>query len=286
MIHAALTSYERESFLRITAGSLALAPPSHSWELHVYDDASPSLSIELLRGLFPQAVNVTRRPENLGADRNMREVMLDFLRSHATHLLLLDGDLLLNTDWCDRASEVLKHDVGVLSLYNSALHVTFDTVSVGAELVAIKRDLGGAGTIFARDLVQAIVENVPPSSTYDWDWSHFLTRRGIKLYALQNSAVQHIGLAGTNSINGSVDFGLGFVPDCRYNLLQCIDFIERLLLQKTIANSEQQQRIQYFESRPAAIVAKYARRPWRIPRRIVSIAVRALRQWNSLVRLL
>ena len=278
MIHAALTTYDRESFLAITASSFALIAPSPEWELHVYDDASPTLTVERIKALFPQAVNVSRRRENLGADKNMRAVMIDFLESNGSHLLLLDGDLLLNCDCFNRATDVLRHDVSVLSLYNSALHVTLGTTIVGTEVLAIKRDLGGAGTIFARCVVEEIVANVPPSSTYDWDWSRYLTRCKITLHALRDSAVQHIGLSGTNSSNGSVDFGLGFMPDSRYNLTQCLDFMERLLQQKSVANMTQQQRIEFLESRPEAYLRKYAKRPWQIPIKLFLLGFQSIRR--------
>lgn len=265
MIHVGLTTYERESYLQITARSLSISERSLNWSLHVYDDASPALTADRLRELFPFATSLTRRTQNLGADNNQHQVMCDFLLSADTHLLFLDGDLLINPDWQHRALYVLGQGVQVLSLYNSACHETVATVLMGSERLAEKRDLGGAGTIFSREVVLAIVRDVPPSRRFDWDWSHYLNQRQVPLYSLERSAVQHIGLSGTNSSYGNVDFGLGSLPDGAFNAEECVSFLERLLLAKSAEIAAIKRWVDETEELRRTRVSSVLRRPWLIP---------------------
>jgi hypothetical protein len=232
--------------------------------LHIYDDASQTYSAPQLQSLFRQASSVRRNPKNVGADRNQRLVMLDFLESSSTHLLFLDSDVLLNTDWFDRACAILSQHVEVVSLYNSAWHKTLDSVSVGGQDLAVKRDLGALGTIISSRLVEKIVADVPASKAFDWDWSNYLTQQGAPLYALKQSAVQHVGIEGTNADSGRVDFGLGFVPDNPHNLAHSLATTERLLLQQTNLI----EKLHTIKSLLEVRVVKYALKPWLIPRRL------------------
>ena len=82
-----------------------------------------------------------------------------------------------------------------------------------------------------------ILSELPPSNTYDWDWSDYLVKSGIRLLVTERSYVQHIGIVGFNGGNyfggetsGSLcDYGINFIGGNEHNEKAQGEFFNELI---------------------------------------------------------
>ena len=123
-----------------------------------------------------------RREKNLGSSNNMRQMYIDFLETGDDVLVNCDSDMIFRSDWITKVFQLLSSTEGVLGLYNSSQHLPLDHIKIGMEKFVRKESLGAAGTVFTREIVQNIVENVKPSFKYDWDWSSYLVVRFTNIF--------------------------------------------------------------------------------------------------------
>lgn len=229
-----ITTYNRLDLLKRMSSSLMLSTQIEECNIRIFDDKSTEFGYKEIKEVFPAAVDVIIRKENLGADRNMRQMFVDFLSTSDDYLLIADSDLIFNPEWYIFFKE--HSNLDVLSLYNSASHITLDSkITLDKEMIIQKNHIGAAGTIFKREIVKLIIENVPPSRSYDWDWSKFLIERNFLINVSNRSYVQHIGINGTNNDGASVvDFGLNFFPGNTVNEYYLIDFFQSTLIAKDV----------------------------------------------------
>lgn len=233
-ISIGITTYNRIEIVKRMASSLLLSNNLEKCNIRIYDDKSTEYSYSELRNIFKTAAEIIIRKENLGADRNMREMFVDFLKTEDDYLLVADSDLIFNPDWYDFFNE--NSHLDVLSLYNSATHLDIiGNSNIKFNTIIEKDHIGAAGTIFKRNVIIDIIKNVPPSRSYDWDWSKYLRKKNIVLNVANRSHVQHIGIEGTNN-NGSniIDFGLNFFPGNEVNESYLIDFFQNALISKDL----------------------------------------------------
>ncbi|PJJ67826.1 glycosyltransferase family 2 protein [Chryseobacterium geocarposphaerae] len=223
-----ITTYNRLDLIERMSSSLNTSNDIELCNIRIYDDKSSEISLDDIKSAFPNAKEIIVRDKNLGADRNMYQMFLDFLDTQDDYLFVADSDLIFHPEWFLFFKRYSHFDI--LSLYNSVSHKVMGTVN---EEIIHKLHIGAAGTIFKRNIVKEIIENVPPSRSYDWDWSNFLVKKGYHLNVSKRSYVQHIGIIGTNNDGGSViDFGLNFLPGNAINEKYLIDFFQHALISK------------------------------------------------------
>lgn len=239
-----ITTYNRPRLLEMLARSLAQVDNVQDVGLLVLDDCSQEYGPEFLQALFPRA-QVHRAERNSGgADYAMHRLFEHFARHGEGWLLNLDADLLLSrrlVDCClrivesERALPPERH--ALYSVFNAPSHpaVGFD------DGFLLKRTVGAAATLWSRPLLAGVVQHVPPSRKYDWDWSAHLTRCGVPIRVTPRSYVQHLGRVGQNSRSFvGMDHGVHFDDYTGDNLSSFLDHTREGLLQML---SDQQQRI-------------------------------------------
>ena len=237
-ITLAVATHNRKHILEKMIQSLYLTDIGSNTNIRIYDDASTDFDEDFLRKAFPDSKSITRNPVNLGPSKNMHRIFTDFI-AHDDHILILtDSDLIFNREWLSIVERIIDHTDGVMSLYNSALHTDIlEKIQIKNINMLNKKTIGGAGTVFKKDIIKKIVSELPPSNTYDWDCSEYLVKSGIRLLVTERSYVQHIGIVGFNSGNyfggdrsGSLcDYGINFIGGNEYNEKVQGEFFNELL---------------------------------------------------------
>lgn len=120
-ITVAVATYNRADYLEYLATSLQESVDINRIHLRIYDDHSTRLSRSQIAEIVPLVTEIVVRPFNLKADRNMKVIFEDFLKTEDDLLLLCDSDLILRPGWLDLLLELMPQTDGVLSLYNSRL---------------------------------------------------------------------------------------------------------------------------------------------------------------------
>ncbi len=233
-ITVAVATYNRADYLEYLATSLQESVDINRIHLRIYDDHSTRLSRSQIAAIVPFATEIVVRPVNLKADRNMKVIFEDFLKTEDDLLLLCDSDLILRPGWLDLLLELMPQTDGVLSLYNSRLHPFLDEQpDVPTSRFGSKRELGGAGCAFSRRRVEDIVDEfagLENCEAFDWAWSAFLRQKRFRLCCVYDSYIQHIGVIGQNNHGrlSAYDYGLNFYPESRANQQILIRFIDSL----------------------------------------------------------
>jgi hypothetical protein len=214
--------------------------------IRIYDDCSDEYDLGEVVKEFPFVTESRRRGHNLGSDFNIQQMYVDFLETGDDVLVNCDSDMIFRGDWIEKVQELLPLTDGVLSCYNSSLHSPIEYLSLNDEKVLQKETIGSAGTIFTRDIVERIVNNVRPSYKYDWDWCRYLTSQGIRLLVTERSYIQHIGIVGQNcDAFQIIDYGRNFYPSNEDTLMLNVAFFELVILANQSA-VEQKNRYYYF----------------------------------------
>lgn len=229
-----LTTFDRPEVLDKMRTSLLLSRGLDDCNLRIYDDCSTAYDKEYLQRQFPEAAEIVRRDRNLGSDFNIHQMFVDFLKTDDDVLVAIDSDLIFHPDWIAFMREALGRTGpdAVLSLYNSALHPPVKQVVIDSVEFLEKGHIGSAAAVFRRDVLKEIVEHVPASRRYDWDWSEYLFKRKIPILVPKRSYVQHIGIHGTNNCPLYCEYGLNFSPGNEMNEKILIDFFIDLVSSK------------------------------------------------------
>ncbi len=237
-----ITTFNRRAVLQAVAHSLAQVSGLDRARVWVLDDCSQEFDADFLRALFPQAVVLRADRNSGGADYAMHRLFAQFVQGSSGYLLNLDADLLCSRRLLDKCLQIIEGSQGrpgacLYSVFNTASH---PTVAEDGEFL-LKRSVGAAGTLWEHGLLADVLQHVPPSRRLDWDWSGYLTRRGVPIRVTRRSYVQHIGRVGQNSrsFNG-MDHGERFDDYQDENLSLFLDHTREGLVQMI---SEQQARI-------------------------------------------
>jgi glycosyltransferase involved in cell wall biosynthesis len=179
-------------------------------EVLIFDDASSTIDHNKTLELVPSARVFVNSFNSGRADFAMRLLMTLYLQeSEADYFLFLDSDLQLSESLKLFLPLLLRnkdHD-GVFSLFNTPAHPGEPL----NETWLIKKTIGAAGAVLSRSWVNKILEHVPPSTRYDWDWSNFVWQNNKRILCTKYSYVQHLGFAvGQNSTNLLGDYGIDF----------------------------------------------------------------------------
>ena len=204
-----IPTYNRKELLEYMATSLYDSELLDICNIRIYDDCSTEFSKDELITLFPNAASINVSSNNVKADKNMFLMYKDFASTNDDYFFNADSDFLFNKNWLEKALDLIPQTDGVLSIFNANSHQ--EKESVGDELV-IKASLGAAGTFFTRERMLEVVDHFNDTkdfNSFDWQWSKYFTSRGINLYCVSNSLMQHIGYNGQNSKH-YFDVGLGY----------------------------------------------------------------------------
>jgi len=177
--------------------------------VHVFDDASDEFDAHFFRCCLHPASRLIRHDENSGgADRAVERIFQFFVHSDYQQLLLLDSDLIVADGWLHASWRGFAHAQGLLSLFNTPKHHAFAPAGPG---LVQKTSVGFAGTLWSRELVREVLQQVGAGGAYDWDICAYLQNRR-KIMCLLDSCVQHFGVEGQNSCLTRFDYGIGFMP--------------------------------------------------------------------------
>lgn len=242
-----ITVYNRLDYIRKMCLSLRQSVGLEHCSIRIYDDCSTEFSMEELKKELPFVTEIKRRERNLGSDLNIQQMYRDFLETGDDVLINCDSDMIFHRDWINKIRELLPCTDGVLSCYNSALHIPVENLTINNENMVRKDTIGSAGTAFTRDIVQSIINNVKPSYKYDWDWSRYLSTIGVRLLVTELTYIQHIGIVGQNCDAAQiVDYGLNFFPTDEDTLRFNVAFFEQVVLANRGA-VEQKNKYYYFK---------------------------------------
>jgi len=218
-----VSTYNRRQLVELSAASLRSSSIPPDTVLIVVDDASTDYDVDYLRSIYPSFSDVRRRSENSGgASFANWDVMRQLLETDADAVLLLDSDLLVNSNFLDLGVSLLRDTDGVLSLFNTPNHP-----DIGARgPFVLKKSIGCAGTLWLRDIAAKVFSEVPAGSQWDWRFSDFLVKAGVAICVLRDSLVQHVGYSnGQNSNFGSGDFGVGFTDSDAKNAYRLTELL-------------------------------------------------------------
>ncbi len=204
----AIPTFNRRVEVAACLTCLAAAEGLEKWRVVLRDDCSTEYDIADLLGNVPFAVTVLRNETNLGCDGNTVALLKHCIEQNAQRVLLLDSDMIVSSDALAFADKNLARTDGVLSLYNSVLHLEAEVVD--AALVR-KKSIGGAATVWDATLLKEMLESLDGPDCWDWRFCDRAHAEQIRLFVARESRAQHIGVEGTNSLRfGELEFGAGF----------------------------------------------------------------------------
>lgn len=240
----AISTYNRKNEVIQMAKSLKNLEMPDDINIRIYDDKSSEYGKEFLEELFPNA-EINIREKNLKADRNMREIHKDFLKTRDDILIQVDSDVIYNKDFFKIIDNILsgKKSENIFSLYNSISHKEIENSEIEIKNIKFieKKTIGGLCVIFPnRKIIEKIIENVPEGEAYDWRWSKYLLKNNKKIYVSQKSYIQHIGgLKGqNNNCDLNIDFGKQFIASNK-NDLEFIENYEKKIVEEIMENRYQ-----------------------------------------------
>ncbi|MBO6244543.1 MAG: hypothetical protein J6O41_08320, partial [Clostridia bacterium] len=214
--------------------------------------------------LFPMA-SIYRHKTNRGADYNMWYLYHDFLKSDDEIFFNADSDIIFSKGWLEKGLSLLDKTDGCLSLFNTANHMN---ISIGDELVE-NLDVGAACVLFKRDVLESIMDMYSSEDVvhFDFQWSEFLKKNGLKIYATKSSFIQHIGFTGKNSGIKGFDYGDGFIIDSVFNgqvINNAVEEYYKKLGHKNFIRSSLEYRIGYYVLWPFRLPVRFINKIKRI----------------------
>lgn len=237
-----ITTYNRKAYLLKFKESLYASRNIDKCKIRVYDDHSTEYDIDFLRKIFPGAESIVRNIKNMGSDKNISLMYEDFLKASDDLLINADSDLIFHPDWFNFVKENFKYTDGVLSLYNSSEHPAIHTIEIKNNLVCVKEHIGSAGTVFEKKIIDRIVRNIKPGKSFDWRWSKYLNKNGIRLLVSNQSYIQHIGIDGQNcDMFFLTDFGLNFIPGSSLNAKFLSEYIQAIMAKNQALSKNREQ---------------------------------------------
>ena len=232
-----ITTFNRKEIVEKMAQSLRVANKGNCKTI-VFDDCSSEFDKEWLSKLFTGA-EIFINTENRCADMNLYSIYDYFLKTDADIFFTLDSDLIFHPNFVKIGLDLIEKTDGILSLYNSFKHSSYGSILCNEEKILLKKHVGAAGVIFTRDVLKKIIENVPPSRRFDWDWSAFLEVNDIRIMVTDVSYIQHIGFFGYNTKHTfEMDFGYRFSPANKVNYDILMELLETSIIEGNLALKE------------------------------------------------
>ena len=228
----AIPTYNRRAELEACLACLAAAEGLDDWRIVIGDDCSTDYDIAEVVRHTPLAVTVLRNKANLGCDGNSVLLLEACLRKNARRVLLLDSDMIVSSDALSFAERTFARSDGVLSLYNSVLHV--EAEAVDSELVR-KNSIGGAATVWDASVLKDMLGGLDGPACWDWRICDMAREKNIRLCVAWESRAQHIGINGSNSLHfGQLEYGARFRIETRVQAEAIAGAHEKLMLSQDI----------------------------------------------------
>lgn len=140
----------------------------------------------------------------------------DFLNSNDKYFFNGDSDLIFSKTWMKESLKLILKTEGILSLFNTKTHPKLSDID---KELCLKRTVGAAGMLLAREHVEEIVMKFrnEEKASFDWKVCDFFKKKKMNIYCVNNSLVQHIGFESQNSRKCFFDYGENFVVDTIVN---------------------------------------------------------------------
>jgi len=205
-VFVAIPTHDRRGYVKLCAD--AMRGTSDPADVHIFDDLSTAFSVSELSGWFNVTADhvILNQGAPLMADGNAKRILETFLGLSAEanfhYLLTMDSDLIVEPTWRYRLLSALVQSPGsIVSIYHSASAV-HKALSCDMGLCKMP-SLGNAGTVWPRELAQAMVGELVGDdhniTDIDWQWSEWCKTNQVPLVALENSAAEHVGQWGQNT---------------------------------------------------------------------------------------
>jgi hypothetical protein len=227
----AIFTFNRQDLLKKMSESLAMVKGITEESVFVFDDSSREYGDEFLREIFPYAESIIIRNINVGADANVHSAMLDFLETKKDYMVILDSDLLFDSDIINFIKTSIPITKGFFSVYNSCIHESKGKVQIGDSQFLAKRTVGAAGMVISRELVGFIINEIPLTRKFDWDICSYLNGQNIPILVSEKSYAQHIGFSGyNNSYLTKYEYAINFIPNNEITQRHLLTSIEKLII--------------------------------------------------------
>ncbi len=207
----AIPTFNRIRELMACLACLREARGLERYRIFVRDDASTEFSVREIARLIPEAERIERNQTNLGPDASQLLLFQDCLEAGASHILVLDSDMVVSPSILEFAEQMFERTDGFLGLYNSILHRKL--YDIDAELIQ-KRTLGGTATFWKAELLQRVADRCRSRKRGTWDELAAAELRAIRCRIIfsRRSYAQHLGIEGAhNGTFGHIEYGQGFV---------------------------------------------------------------------------
>lgn len=202
---------DRWPYVKVFAQALLHSIERHSkWKKHIhvlfYDDGSNKLLLQDLINTFPMLEKLTHytRSQQYRGSGIIQAFLHDCARTSYDICVFGDCDLVFHPDWIPNLLRHMNETDGQLTLYNSCSHNTGDC----ANGICEKKAAGSAGTAITRKLAEELSCNIPylspTNKILDWNWIWYLRDTKRKMYTLNPSMAEHIGIYQASNGNNSM----------------------------------------------------------------------------------
>ena len=195
-ILVAIPTFNRRELIALTArylGRIAFDPGRFSFVIS--DDCSTEYGLSALEEAYAALPNAKfmKTSRQSGAIVHTWVLLRYFLTTGFDKVLVLDSDLVLHES-CLRYCDDFDGEL-VSSLYNSCFH----EVAEQHDGYCTKADIGWAGALVARSVVQELFETGARPFD-DWALCELARKKGLTIKVAAPSAIEHIGVAGANNV--------------------------------------------------------------------------------------
>jgi hypothetical protein len=227
----AIFTFNRSDLLSKMSESLAMVKGLSEESVFIFDDCSCEYGTEFLKGKFPYAESIITRESNIGADANVYEAMVDFIKTKKGNMVIFDSDLLFDEDVIEFIKTSIPISKGIFSVYNSCIHEPESKVKIGDIRYLVKKTIGAAGMVISKDLARSVIKEVPKTRKFDWDICSYLQSMNIPILVSEKSYVQHIGFSGhNNSYLTKYEYALNFTPNNDITQKNLLSSIENMII--------------------------------------------------------
>jgi len=238
-----ITTYNRKDVIEYNSLSLSEIKNINYKDVIVIDDNSLEFDNKYLKNKYKQAI-IKKNNMNVGADKNLLNLLKYFNSSNYDYLFIADSDLIFDKDILKTIEKHIKcfdKDEPILfSLFNTLNHKIIDE----NKNFYIKDSIGAAGAIINKKLVNMYLNNENKENyPIDYDICKYYKSLGYFIYTTKNSYVNHIGIDGFNSNAFRFDFGYNFNVNSLTNAKAIIYVYEKYI---NISNTYKEKSILEF----------------------------------------
>ena len=192
-----IPTFNRRELIGLTANYLRRIDfdPSR-FSFMISDDCSTEYGLSVLEETYSALPNAKfmKTSRQSGAIIHAWVLLRFFLTSGFDKVLVIDSDLIVHES-CLRYIEDFD-DEPVSSLYNSCFH----KVAEHHDGYCTKADIGWAGALVARSVIEELFERSDSRLFDDWALSDLAREKSLTIKVATPSAVEHVGVTGANNV--------------------------------------------------------------------------------------